>query len=72
MRLRDEGGELRVEVADDGRGFDAAAVQRGAGMTNMEDGLDALGGSLQVESTIGSGTTPRATVPVSNLARVKG
>jgi signal transduction histidine kinase len=30
----------------------------------MEDRLDALGGTLQIESTPGVGTTLRATVPV--------
>jgi signal transduction histidine kinase len=68
VRLRDEGKHLLVEVTDDGRGFDLTAVTRGAGLTNMEDRLDALGGTLQIESTPGVGTTLRATVPVSDVA----
>jgi signal transduction histidine kinase len=70
VRLRDEETQLLVEVADDGRGFDVTAVTRGAGLTNMEDRLDALGGTLQIESTPGVGTTLRATVPVSPAVRV--
>src|ERR1700694_2150269 len=65
VRLRVEKRQLLVEVADDGRGFDVAAGTRGAGLTNMEDRLDALGGTLQIESILGVGTTVRATVPVS-------
>jgi signal transduction histidine kinase len=65
VRLRADEKQLLVEVADDGRGFDVTAVTRGAGLTNMEDRLDALGGTLQIESTLGIGTTLRATVPVS-------
>jgi signal transduction histidine kinase len=65
VRLRAEEKQLLVEVADDGRGFDVTVVTRGAGLTNMEDRLDALGGTLQIESTVGVGTTLRATVPVS-------
>jgi signal transduction histidine kinase len=68
VRLRDERKHLLVEVTDDGRGFDVTAVVRGAGLTNMEDRLDALGGTLQIESTPGVGTTLRATVPVSEVA----
>ena len=64
VRLRDDGGQVHVDVTDDGRGFDVAAVSRGAGLTNMEDRIDALGGSLHVASTPGSGTTLRATVPL--------
>jgi signal transduction histidine kinase len=64
VRLREEGGQVHVDVIDDGRGFDLGTVSRGAGLTNMEDRIDALGGSLHVASTPGSGTTLRATVPV--------
>ena len=66
VRLRQDGDQLTVEVADDGRGFVVSTTARGNGLTNMEDQLDALGGNLQVESTLGRGTTLRATVPVSH------
>ena len=52
-----------VEVTDDGRGFDVTAAARGAGLTNMEDRLDALGGTLLIETSPGHGTMLRATVP---------
>jgi signal transduction histidine kinase len=68
VRLRDTGEELVVEVTDDGCGFDVAAITRGAGLTNMEDRLDALGGTLKIASTPGAGTTLRATVPVTEAA----
>jgi len=64
VRLREEREQLLVEVTDDGRGFDVTTATRGAGLTNMEDRLEALGGKLQIESTPGVGTTLRATVPV--------
>jgi signal transduction histidine kinase len=67
VRVREGGGEVRVEVIDDGRGFDVGTVQRGAGLTNMEDRLDALGGNLQIDSTLGGGTTLHATVPLPHL-----
>jgi signal transduction histidine kinase len=66
VRLREDSGQVHVEVIDDGRGFDVSTVRRGAGLTDMEDRIDALGGSLQVVSTPGSGTTLRATVPVAH------
>ena len=64
VRLHDDSRQVHVDVIDDGRGFDLAAVTRGAGLTNMEDRIDALGGSLRVASSPGSGTTLRASVPV--------
>ena len=63
VRLRQGAEHLQVEVTDDGRGFDVSTITRGAGLTNMEDRLDALGGTLEIVSTPGSGTTLRASIP---------
>ncbi len=71
VRLHEKGQRLLVEVTDDGCGFDVSSAVRGAGLTNMEDRLDALGGNLQIESTPGVGTTLRATVPLSPTVPVK-
>jgi signal transduction histidine kinase len=65
VRLRKIGDQLSVEVADDGRGFDVAATSRGNGLTNMEDRLDALGGTLHIASAPGHGTTLSAVIPVT-------
>jgi signal transduction histidine kinase len=64
VRLREDGDQFTVEVADDGRGFDVSTTIRGHGLTNMEDRLDALGGTLHIASSPGSGTTLRAILPV--------
>jgi signal transduction histidine kinase len=37
----------------------------------MEDRLDALGGTLHIESTAAVGTTLRATVPVHHTVPIK-
>ena len=68
VRLREDSGQVHVDVIDDGRGFALSAATRGAGLTNMEDRLDALGGSLDVESAPGAGTTLHAIVPISPSA----
>ncbi|MFZ0920312.1 MAG: ATP-binding protein, partial [Candidatus Dormiibacterota bacterium] len=68
VRLREDGGQVSVDVVDDGDGFDTATATRGAGLTNMDDRLDALGGMLHVESTLGMATTLRAAVPIPNAA----
>jgi signal transduction histidine kinase len=64
IRVWEEEGVLRFEVADDGAGFIALDSQRGAGLTNMNDRLGALGGWLEVESAPGKGTRVRGLVPV--------
>jgi signal transduction histidine kinase len=64
VRLRDEDGALRFEVADDGKGFDAATTKKGSGLVNMADRVDALGGDVQLTSAPGRGTQLRASLPV--------
>ena len=68
LRLRGDDGTLCVSIRDDGRGFDVDTVRRGAGLTNMEDRLAALGGTLHIVSAAGKGTTLTATVPVPAAA----
>jgi signal transduction histidine kinase len=57
VRLCGQGESLTFEVSDDGIGFDTAIARKGAGLTNMADRLDALGGTLDVTSAPGGGTT---------------
>jgi signal transduction histidine kinase len=55
-------GTLVAEIADDGVG--GADATSGSGLRGLEDRLDALGGTLSVESPQGEGTTVRARVPL--------
>ncbi len=58
-------GELRFEVADDGAGFDTdRGAAQGHGFVNMGDRLGAIGGSLTIDSAIGSGTRIIGTIPL--------
>jgi len=52
----------------DGKGFEADATKRGSGLQNMEDRLDALGGTVEVPSAPGSGTTVTARLPIREAA----
>jgi len=58
---------LRLRVADDGRGFDAAAraarPDAGFGLQSMEERAQALGGGLVVRSAPGAGTTIEVALP---------
>jgi signal transduction histidine kinase len=59
------GGRLCFEVTDDGRGFDPAATSHGTGLRGMADRMDALGGSIEIRSRPGQGTTVAGSVPVA-------
>ena len=53
---------LRLEVHDDGAGFDPVAVTGGVGFTNMRDRLAAVGGELAIDSSPGRGTRVTAVI----------
>ncbi|HXY73308.1 MAG TPA: ATP-binding protein, partial [Actinomycetota bacterium] len=64
VRLESTNGDLRFEVTDDGRGFDAAETAYGTGLQGMADRLAAIGGALDVRSSPGRGTSVSGIVPV--------
>jgi signal transduction histidine kinase len=53
---------LQVVVADDGRGFDAAAPTEGFGVAGMRERAALMGGTLELGSSA-AGTTVRAVLP---------
>lgn len=63
----DEGGGVMVTVRDDGKGFEpgtqAGPRQGHFGLAGMRERVERLGGSLEMETAPGRGTTVRAQTP---------
>ena len=57
-------GLATAEIVDDGRG--GANASGGSGLSGLADRLEAIGGSLEVESPPSGGTVLRARVPVGS------
>lgn len=60
--------ELRLEIADRGRGFETAALARqhdGVGIRGMRDRVELFGGRLDVDSAPDQGTRLRMRVPAA-------
>lgn len=55
--------EVRLDIRDDGRGFDASRPSSGHGLAGMRQRLARLGGDLEIESTEGEGCAISAAVP---------
>lgn len=70
VRLDENPNRWQLIVADNGIGFDPrdATVAAGAGLANMRDRMDAIGGTVEVTSSPGRGTTVTAVVPRSDEA----
>jgi len=65
VSLRYEAPDAVLEIDDDGRGFDAEAVPgHGYGLTNLHERAGGLGGSMEISSQPGQGTTMRLQFPV--------
>jgi signal transduction histidine kinase len=64
VTLSEEQGSLTFTVTDDGAGFDTSTTSYGTGLQGMADRLAAQGGTLEVTSAPGQGTTVRGRLPV--------
>jgi signal transduction histidine kinase len=56
--------KARVEVADDGRGFNPASIGVGVGLSSMRERVSEIGGKFAVESGPGQGTRVKAEFPL--------
>ena len=66
VKVVEADGELRFQIRDDGAGFEMLDddIQRGHGFVNMADRLGAFGGTIEVASAPGAGTTIAGTIPL--------
>jgi signal transduction histidine kinase len=67
IRLSSVEGMVSCKISDNGQGFDMAATPRGSGLQNMADRMEALGGSVEVESSVGRGTSVTASLPLQQF-----
>jgi signal transduction histidine kinase len=65
IRLRSNDGHLEFTVVDDGRGFDPLATGYGTGLQGIADRVAATGGTVQVRSAPGSGTSLTGRIPTA-------
>jgi two-component system, NarL family, sensor histidine kinase DevS len=68
--VHDRGDAIEVRVDDDGAGFDPDRRSSGFGLVGMRERLALVGGTLEIDTEPGGGTTLRASIPVRH--RVPG
>jgi signal transduction histidine kinase/ligand-binding sensor domain-containing protein len=56
--------QITLQIEDDGRGFDPNARPAGIGMRSMRERINMVGGTLKIDSQVGSGTTLFAWAPI--------
>jgi signal transduction histidine kinase len=72
VSVESDQGQLRIEVVDDGRGFDSNRAREflrmgRVGLASMRERVELASGTLVVRSTPGQGTTIVATLPIETL-----
>ncbi|HZY79324.1 MAG TPA: ATP-binding protein [Cyclobacteriaceae bacterium] len=64
VSLKAIGSQLKFIFSDNGKGYDTTRSTTGAGLSNMATRAGLLGGTIEVRSVIGKGTTTELTVPL--------
>jgi signal transduction histidine kinase len=60
-----EDATIRLSIRDDGKG--GADPGRGSGLLNITDRVGALGGTLEIMSPVGGGTSLLAEIPIADV-----
>ena len=68
VTLKRDRDKVHFAVADDGAGIDPARRGTGDGLIGMRDRIGAIGGTLDITSSPGQGTTVHGTIPVAEAS----
>jgi two-component system, NarL family, sensor kinase len=71
VELTETDGTLHFAVIDDGAGFDPDLVVRGSGLTNLEDRIASLGGTIRIDAGPGRGTRVVGEVPAQPVVSAR-
>jgi signal transduction histidine kinase len=69
VELRAHNRRLHLSVRDDGVG---GAIADGSGLVGLTDRVEALGGTILIDSTPGHGTKLEVDLPINLVARTSG
>jgi len=61
------GSSLQIGVSDDGIGFDEASVMPGRGLENLRQRARGLGGTVDIRSASGKGTSVTLRLPLDSV-----
>ena len=66
LEVKREGDRVRLQLDDNGKGFDPSGARVGLGLSGMEERAKLLGGEFQLASAPGEGTRIRIVIPLSD------
>ena len=71
VRLVFDSSEIRLELRDNGCGFDPQRKHEGFGLQGMRERAEGMGGRLTIQSAAGQGTAISIVLPVANAAELE-
>lgn len=63
ISITDTGNMIRIEIGDDGKGFDTAKERSGIGISNMINRVETFDGKFKIKSSPGNGCNIRISLP---------
>jgi len=69
VTTRLDGSWLQIGVADDGVGFDQASIVPGRGLESLRQRAHGLGGTVEIRSSRGAGTSVTLRLPFEGARR---
>lgn len=66
--VREQGNIVEAVIGDNGNGFDADGAYTGFGLLGMRERAALVDGALTIESSLGEGSTVRASIPARRVA----
>jgi two-component system NarL family sensor kinase len=64
IRVFQNGSARKIEITDDGRGFDTSQKSQGSGMSNLTKRMETIGGKFNLTSAVGEGTQITLELPI--------
>lgn len=64
IRIFQNGNTRKIEISDDGRGFDTSQKSQGSGMSNLTKRMETIEGKFNLTSAVGEGTQITLELPI--------
>ena len=71
VEVHEDDADIRLRVRDDGEGFDPSAHFDGFGLLGMQERVQLLDGTFEIDSSPGQGTTIEARLPIRRQPAVE-
>jgi hypothetical protein len=66
--IKNEDKDVVISISDNGQGFDPRSIQKGNGLKNMKLRIEAMGGTVDIESGPGKGTKVTGRLPIARFS----